>query len=308
MPLKDNYPAKVGIIGQVYQLYTRSHIPFFSAALAYYALFSLMPLLILLAGIFGFVLSGNEDLRNAVLVRLIELVVVLFPTQPDLAQTVVSFLTRGAFPLTFASLLILLWASSNFFAALAYALGIIFGRLSPLSEHPVALLEAATPDSHPLRRLLHQGLNVLRVMRGRIAGLLAPLLLGLALILLALMGLAMGFLLRYLPADLSFLRGGVEVVVPILGALLLFFLTYMLLPIPTPRVLAAFAAATLAALAWEGVRLGLPLLLPRTQYELIYGPIAGFLLALAGFYLTMWILLVGALLAKILTDRSSDAI
>lgn len=295
-------------LAQVYQLYTRSHIPFFSAALAYYALFSLMPLLILLAGIFGFVLSGNEDLRNAVLIRLIELVVLLFPTQPDLAQTVVSFLTRGAFPLTFASLLILLWASSNFFAALAYALGIIFGRLSPLSEHPVALLEAATPEPHPLRRLLQQGLNVLRVMRGRIAGLLAPLLLGLALILLALLGLAMGFLLRYLPADLSFLRGGVEVVVPILGALLLFFLTYMLLPMPTPRVLAAFAAATLAALAWEGVRLGLPLLLPRTQYELIYGPIAGFLLALAGFYLTMWILLVGALLAKILTDRSSDTI
>ncbi|RIH76618.1 YhjD/YihY/BrkB family envelope integrity protein [Meiothermus hypogaeus] len=117
-------------LGQVYQLYTRSHIPFFSAALAYYALFSLMPLLILLAGIFGFVLSGNEDLRNAVLVRLVELVVLLFPTQPDLAQTLVNFLTRGAFPLTFASLLILLWASSNFFAALAYALGIIFGGLS----------------------------------------------------------------------------------------------------------------------------------------------------------------------------------
>ncbi len=309
MPLKDNYPAMVGIIDQVYQLYTRSHIPFFSAALAYYALFSLMPLLILLAGIFGFVLSSNEDLRNAVLVRLIELVVLLFPTQPDLAQTVVSFLTRGAFPLTFASLLILLWASSNFFAALAYALGIIFGRVSPLSEPPLPSHPAvASPEPPPLHRLLQRALQLLRVMRGRIAGLLAPLLLGLALILLALLGLAMGFLLRYLPADLSFLRGGVEVAVPILGALLLFFLTYMLLPIPTPRVLAAFAAATLAALAWEGVRLGLPLLLPRTQYELIYGPIAGFLLALAGFYLTMWILLVGALLAKILTDRSSDTI
>ena len=70
------------LIGQVYQLYTRAHIPFFSAALAYYALFSLMPLLILLAGIFGLVLSGNQDLRTAVLVRLIELVVLLFPPSP----------------------------------------------------------------------------------------------------------------------------------------------------------------------------------------------------------------------------------
>lgn len=268
-----------------------------------------MPLLILLAGIFGFVLSGNEDLRNAVLVRLVELVVLLFPTQPDLAQTLVNFLTRGAFPLTFASLLILLWSSSNFFAALAYALGIIFGGVSPLSQLPLPSQAAATsPDPHPLFRLMQRAWLLLQVMRGRIAGLLAPLLLGLALILLALLGLAMGFLLRFLPAELSFLRNGVEVVVPILGALLLFFLTYMLLPIPTPRVLAALAAATLAALAWEGVRLGLPLLLPRTQYELIYGPIAGFLLALAGFYLTMWILLVGGVLAKTLTEHSSDTI
>ncbi|GIW28741.1 MAG: hypothetical protein KatS3mg070_2104 [Meiothermus sp.] len=294
------------IIGQVYQLYTRSHIPFFAAALAYYALFSLMPLLILLAGVFGFVLSGNEGLRSAVLVRLIELVVLLFPTQPDLAQTLVNFLTRGAFPLTLASLLVLLWASSNFFAALAYALGIIFGGVGPRPD--LAATQASTSKtSHP-ERAFGRAAALLAVLRGRIAGLLAPLLLGLALILLALLGLVMGFLLRYLPAELGFLRNGVEVVVPILGALLLFFLTYMLLPVPTPRVLAAMAAATLAALAWEGVRLGLPLLLPRTQYELIYGPIAGFLLALAGFYLTMWILLVGAVLAKILTDRSSDTI
>ncbi len=295
-------------LGQVYGLYIRSHIPFFSAALAYYALFSLMPLLILLAGIFGFVLSGNQELRDAVLVRLIEMVVLLFPTQPDIAQTVVNFLTRGAFPLTFASLLILLWASSNFFAALAYALGIIFGMVSPSPAPSATTPQVVNRNSSALQQLLARGLHLLRVMRGRIAGLLAPLLLGLALILLSLLGLALGFLLRYLPADFSFLRGGVEVVVPILGALLLFFLTYMLLPVPTPRVLSAFFAALLAALAWEGLRLGLPLLLPRTQYELIYGPIAGFLLALAGFYLTMWILLVGAMLAKILTDRSSDTI
>lgn len=295
------------LIGQVYQLYTRSHIPFFSAALAYYALFSLMPLLILLAGIFGFVLSGNEGLHHAVLVRLIELAVLLFPTQPDLAQTVVNFLTRGAFPLTLASMLVLLWASSNFFAALAYALSIIFGGHSPRPDS-VPLSPTSTRQARPPERAFRQAAALLAVLRGRIAGLLAPLLLGLALILLALLGLAMGFLLRYLPTELSFLRNGVEVVVPILGALLLFFLTYMLLPLPTPKVLAALAAATLAALAWEGVRLGLPLLLPRTQYELIYGPIAGFLLALAGFYLSMWILLVGAVLAKILTDHSSNAI
>jgi membrane protein len=53
---------------------------------------------------------------------------------------------------------------------------------------------------------------------------------------------------------------------------------------------------------WEGVRLGIPALLPRSQYELFYGPLAGFLLAMLGFYLSMWILLVGGLLARVLED------
>ncbi len=297
----------MALLLQASRLYQKAHIPFFAAALAYYALFSLMPLLILLAGLFGFVLSGNAALREAVLVHLIELVVLLFPTQPDLAQTVVGFLTRSAFPLTFLSLLVLLWASSNFFAALAYALGLIFGQAAPsLPPNPQAPIPPL--PSAALPRLFERGQRLLGAMRGRIAGLLAPLLLGLALILLSLLGLALGFLLRYLPAELGFLRGGIEGVLPVLGALWLFFLTYVLLPAHTPRLLPAFAAALAAALAWEGMRLGLPLLLPRTQYELIYGPIAGFLLGLAGFYLTMWILLAGAILAKTWSDRSSDTL
>lgn len=289
---------------QVSRRYTSSHIPFFSAALAYYALFSLMPLLFLLAGVFGLVLSGNAGLKNAFLLRLIELLVLLFPTQPDIAQALVNFITRGAFPITFASLLILLWASSNFFAALAYALGIIFGGIAPHLDQRSLFSQISTAyDPHPLRKLLRQLLQRLGVMRGRIAGLIAPLLLGLALILLALVGLALSFLLRYLPAEMSALRGSFEFIIPILGAFFIYFLTYALLPVPAPRLIDATVTAMLAAIAWEGMRLGLPLLIPRTQYEVLYGPLAGFLLVLVGFYLTMWILLVGAVVAQVLSSN-----
>lgn len=291
-----------GFLQRIYQSYTASHIPFFAAALAYYALFSLMPLLFLLVGVFGFVLRGNAELESAFFSRLVELTVLLFPTQPEIAQTLLSFLTKGAFPITFASLLVLLWASSNFFAALAYALGVIFGQgpsRLPLPFPPDLPAHGLSSLGRGSRRVLAQ----LGALRGRVAALLAPLLLGLALILLALLGLGLSFLLRYLPAGFDFLRGGLELILPILGGFLLFFFTYALLPVPAPQLSSALLSALLAALAWEGMRLGLPLLLPRTQYEVIYGPIAGFLLALVGFYLTMWILLSGAVVARVLSEE-----
>jgi membrane protein len=58
----------------------------------------------------------------------------------------------------------------------------------------------------------------------------------------------------------------------------------------------------MAALLFEGVRLGLPKLLPRSQYELLYGPLAGFVLALLGLYLVLLSLLLGALVARVLED------
>ncbi|RIH83168.1 YhjD/YihY/BrkB family envelope integrity protein [Calidithermus roseus] len=290
-------------LSRMYRAYTDAHIPFFAAALAYYALFSLMPLLFLLVGVFGFVLSGNEDLRNAFLLRLVELTVYLLPTEPELAGGLVSFLTRGAFSITLGSLVILLWTSSNFFAALAHALSIIFGGLASNSHQnkPPVLAEGHT--SIMAQRLLRLGQRSWRYVRSRVLALLAPLMLGLALILLALGGLVLSFVLRYLPPELGILRGGLEVALPLIGAFVLFLLTYVLLPLPAPRLGAAVVAASVAALAWDGMRLGLPLLLPRAQYyEVLYGPIAGFLLALVGFYLTMWILLVGAVLARGLSE------
>jgi membrane protein len=289
-------------LSRVYRAYTDAHIPFFAAALAYYALFSLMPLLFLLVGVFGFVLSGNEGLRNAFLLRLVELTVYLLPTEPELASGLVSFLTRGAFSITLGSLVVLLWASSNFFAALAYALSLIFGGLAP-NPHQNELPTPVEGHASTAQKLLWLGQRSWRYVRSRVLALLAPLMLGLALILLALGGLALSFLLRYLPPELGILRGGLEVALPLIGAFALFLLTYALLPLPAPRLGAAVVAASVAALAWDGMRLGLPLLLPRAQYyEVLYGPIAGFLLALVGFYLTMWILLVGAVLARGLSE------
>ena len=247
------------------RLYREAHVPFFAAALAYYALLSLTPLLLLLAGLFGLLLKGNPTLQAEVFQSLSELTMALFPARPELAGETLAFLTRSAFPLTLGSGL-LLWAGSNFFAALSYALGLIFG----------------TPFG----------------LRHRLLGLLMPPLLALSLILLSLFGLFLGFLLRYVPLE----GRALQVLLPLFSAFLLFLLTYALF-----RGLRGFgdllplsAGAGVATLLFEGVRLLLPRLLPRSQYELLYGPLAGFVLALLGLYLVLYALLLGAVVARAL--------
>lgn len=267
---------------QVYRLYARAHVPFFAAALAYYAIFSLMPMLFLLVGVFGWLLRHNPSLQLATLEQLGQVTLWLFPTQPDLAQQLLGFLNQGATPLTVGSLVILLWTASHFFTSLSYALRVIFG-------------EGVDQRPPPVR------LQVWRALRGRITGLLAPLALGLGLLILVLLGVGLSFLTRYLPGGL----GRLEDELPLLLAVVLFYLAYRALPLNPPARWQAGLSAVLAALIWQGMRLGLPLLLPRSQYELIYGPVAGFLLTLLGFYLTVWILLAGAVLARSLSPQTS---
>lgn len=267
------------------RLYQEAHLPFFAAALAYYALFSLMPFLFLLVGIFGFFLK-DPALEKSVLQNLGAFTESLFLTNPETARALLGFLTRGAFPLTLGSGLLLLWASSNFFAALTHVLGLLF-QVSPGASSPGKVNEAT---SRP------RGAG----LRGRIWSLFFLLLFGLGLILLALLGLGLGFLLHLLPWGSHRLLPSLF---PLLATYTLFFLVYTLLPPSRPKALASASGAALATALFEAIRLGLPKLLPRSPYELLYGPLAGFVLVLLGFYLTMWVLLVGALASRLLNEH-----
>jgi len=243
------------------RVYTQAHVPFFAASLAYYALFSLLPLLLLLVGVFGLVLESRPDLEQAFMLQVEHLAQNLFPTSESVGQTVAEALRRGAASATMTSVLVLAWTASNFFSALSYALSLIFGGRGP-------------------------------GWRGRLLGLVAPLLVGLSLLLFSLGSLAITMVLPYLPDGPW--RGVVAGSLPWFATLLAFFVIYRFLPYPPPGTLSSLAAAFLASSVWTGLSRLLPHVISRTRYESIYGPLAGFLLALFGFYMAMWILLGGA--------------
>ena len=248
-------------LARLVRVYGQAHVPFFAASLAYYALFSLLPLLLLIVGVFGLMLESRPDLERAFMLQIEHLAQNLFPTSASVGETVTQALRKGAASATLTSALVLGWTASNFFAALSYALSLIFGGRGP-------------------------------GWRGRLLGLAAPLLLGLAMLLFSLVSLALTMLLPYLSQGPW--RGFVVGSLPWLATLLAFFVIYRFLPYPPPGSLHALGAAFLASSVWTGLSRLLPGLISRTRYESIYGPLAGFLLALFGFYLAMWILLGGA--------------
>ncbi len=104
-----------------------------AASLAYYAAFSLGPLLLLLGGWLAVVLQRQPDLANDYRAALTHLVDQLLPLQVDAADLVtnsfdlvVNELGQGAVLRTIVSLLVLIWASGNFFTSLQHALEEIF--------------------------------------------------------------------------------------------------------------------------------------------------------------------------------------
>ncbi len=118
----------------LYKRYSTSQLPLLAAALAYYAAFSLGPLLILLTGFLGFLLRQRPELLAQYQLALTDLVARLLPLQEntsDLAklsfQSLVQQLGEGAVLRSIVSILVLIWASSNFFTSLQLALELVFG-------------------------------------------------------------------------------------------------------------------------------------------------------------------------------------
>lgn len=111
----------------------RLPLPMLAASLAYYAAFSLGPLLLIVAGTLGFVLRNRPDLTSEYRTVLIDLLAQVMPLQENSAElaerafdTLVTLLQQGALLNGIISLVFLIWVSSNFFASLQLALEIIF--------------------------------------------------------------------------------------------------------------------------------------------------------------------------------------
>lgn len=236
-----------------------------AAALAYYALFSMFPLLLLLISAAGFILQSAEwqSLLVAEVSRLL-------PTRGHVIGMVLEQVVGARGPVGVLGMLALLWAASGFFGALEASINHIF---------------ASEQRRSWWRR---RGLGMLMVL------LMAPLL-SLAVLLSSLSNLLAS--LSIIPQAIqAWLRTGLDYLLTL--ALIVFVLSVLLHWIPKrqPGWLATFTGAILSALLWTGITTGFTWYLSSgwANYNLVYGPLAAVIALVLWLYLSSFVVLLGA--------------
>ena len=276
---------------RLFQRFNDSRLPLLAAALAYYAAFSLGPLLLLLTGGVGFLLRSRPDLAADARLALINLVAQITPPQNDQVQTQLiegsfkaleQLLVEGALVRSVVSLLILIWASSNFFSSLQLALELIFASPHPRNfwrKRLVAILLIFTA--------------VMVILVEVIGGLFFAYLDQLVVLLNNL------FTTLNVPAYLSlpelggFLVTSLRVLITV-GA---FIFCFRFLPRRSSSWTGAVIGALFSAVSILVMREFLVSVFNLERFNLIYGVVTSLLVVLLWLYFAVLLFLVGALLA-----------
>lgn len=281
--------AAWGFLRRLYGRYQESRLQLLAASLAYYGAFSLGPLLLLLAGWLALVLRRRPDLLAQYRQALVDLLSQALPLQVDAEALVASSfdivvgdLGRGAVIGSIVSVVVLVWASSNFFVSLQHALEVVFDvneRRNIWRKRLVSfLLVACVALVVAMEVVGGLALGAVRELAARVGAWLgaapsgdplSPLLdLGLLRLAATTVGLTLAF--RYLPR-----RGSTW-----LGAL---------------------AGGVTAAVGVQVVRAVLLLAFTPERFNLVYGVITSLLAVLLWLYLALLVVLVGAAVAAEVT-------
>lgn len=285
--------------------FTMSRVGILAAALAYYAAFSLGPLLLLLAGWTGTMLRNRPELAASYRDELAQLLSPLLPTDVDSTDmversldAVLSQLGEGAIWRTIFSLAILLWASSGFFAVLQQALELIFEvpeQRGFFRKRAVALLLVA-------------GVALVIAVE-LIGGALVTWVLGLA-------GEAQ-FRLEGLGLDVPAAPAPPLVAEPlrVLIAVAAFALCFRYLPRRVSSWRGAVIGAFVSVAGLQAMRVILPLAFDAERFNVVYGVVTSLVVLLLWLYLSMLLFLAGAIIAaetsawmrgQVLTGRANE--
>jgi membrane protein len=258
----------------------QARVPLMAAGLAYYATFSLFPLLLLGVAGFGYALRNNPELRTETLELMSRAIQTNFPTAANLLNSTlqelqIGLLDRlqlGADYSSIIGVVSLIWASSGFFTVLQGALNV------------------AIPGERTRSVWTQRAIAIASIL------LLGTLVLTLSLLSIIASGLSAVPALQNSPWLSS--------IFPPIGAFVVFTLAFRVLPAHRPGWRSASLSAIPTALAWHVARLALGLLTPLATFQATYGVFASFLLLLAWLYLELQIMLMGAVLVGMLEHRS----
>lgn len=247
-----------------------------AAALAYYALFSLFPLMLLLVSAAGFILH-NPDQQQRLLAQITD----MLPTQGQVVGAVIEQVVQARSGVGLIGMIMLLWSASGFFGALEKTINRVFG----------------ITETRPIWK--SRGLGIL------MAVLVVPLLL-MATASSSLSGAVST--LTFLPDVIARLIAlGANQIVALLINILVFYLLYRFVPCTRPPTVPTLIGAAVAAVVWATLTFAFAWYLGSgfANYALVYGSIGAVIALTLWLYLTSFIILLGAELADTLHRRKT---
>ena len=239
-----------------------------SAALAYYGLLSLFPLLLLAFNLLAHWLS--EAIAQQTLMEVLEYI---SPVVPSLIAENIEYVVRARGPLNAVAVVSLIWSASGLFAALTHSLDRVWNGRSGRTfwEHRLISMILVTVILllFVLSLLLGAGLSLLPQVVALLLPNAPP---------------VVWQTLRVLPAVVSL---GMDV--------FLYAMLFRFLPTRRPAWAAVWAGALVAGVGWNLAKLGFAWYLTHfARYGLVYGTLATLVAFLFWIYLSGLVLLVGA--------------
>ncbi len=257
--------------------FTRDDCPQLAAAISYYLLFSIVPLIILAVSVIG-LLPEQHNVRNDIIDRVLEVVPLDQTAGRSALDKALNNVNSVSGPIAALSLIATLWTASSVFASIRKA----FNRVWAISEHRpfaqqklVDIAQVGVLGAILLSSLILTG--VLRAIRELSPDSAGPL------------------------ASHSPLWEIPSVLLPAVLTFVTFALLYRIVPAARPRWRDALPGALVATLLFEALKNSFAFYVANfNNFDVIYGSLAGVLLFLFFTYLSSAILLIGAELARTL--------
>ncbi len=287
----------VAFLLRLYERFKQSETPMLASALAYYAAFSLGPLLILLTGMAALLLRRNPKILMRYQEAFTDLVRTLLPMQENASKVaqqslhvILEQLHEGTFLRSLISIAILFWASSNFFTFLQLALERIFSVPHIRSYWRKRLLA-----------LLLVGSVTLIIATTVIGTILTTPLLNL----FTFIAKSLNQISPSFPLIQFWSRGVLLEGLQLVIAVCVYTLCFRYLPNKSSRWLGAFIGALVSTLGIVVTRYFLSTTFSFESFNLIYGVITSLLAILFWLYLAILMFLFGAIVAAELSQTDT---
>ena len=256
--------------------YSDDNCSLLAAAISYYVLFSVVPLTIFLASVFGFVMR-DQSTRQQVVDSIVQATPLQETQGTNLVSDTVKGVSRASGPLTVVGLVGLAWSATAMLGAIRRGLNIAFGVEKGRPAAQQKLVDLGMLVGLALVLLISVvGTGFLRLLRAKSLNLLGP-----------------------LSSGTSLFWDVVPFLVPAVFSFLLFLLAYRYVPRVGLGFRDVWPGALLATVLFEAFKNGFAIYIANfNNYDLAYGALGGILLFLLWTYVSANILLLGAELAS----------